>query len=315
MDDDLHRKNDARHAHKSVGCSHLEFRKESVPLTSLKRSALLLVFLAPSLGFMTAPANAQETFLSRWQQRASATQALQPKWIVPVVAPYPTLIQVFRSEFTRQITPAGVHNWNLGTSRGLNLIPFARTEVDVFVPPYFEHGDKTPDGFGDLSFSAKYRLASGNEQHGNYSAAVALVATVPTGSYKNGSVDASLNPYLALGKGFGKVDFVSGVGGTLPTGDTKTLGRTLVTNSYAQYHVAKYLWPELELNTTTWYGSSRDGKVQSFLTPGLMTGRYALHPQNKARRTGAVLGFGFQTAVTQYRTYNHSLIFTGRFLF
>ena len=97
---------------------------------------------------------------------------------------FPTLIQVVRSDFTRQITPAKVHNWNLGTSRGVNLIPFARTEIAVLVPPYIEHGDKTLDGFGDLSFSAKYRLGSGNEHHGNYSAALALVATVPTGSYK-----------------------------------------------------------------------------------------------------------------------------------
>ena len=278
---------------------------------ALSRAFLVALLLA----LLPVASYAQDSFFARWQQRASATQAEQPKWIVPVVAPYPTLIQVFRSDFTRQITPTHVHNWNLGTSRGLNLIPFARTEFDIFVPPYFEHGDKTLDGFGDLSFSAKYRIASGNEQHGNYSAALALVATVPTGRYKNGSTDASLNPYLALGKGFGKLDVVSGVGGTLPTGDTKTLGRTVVTNTYAQYHAAKYLWPELELNTTAWYGSTRDGKAQAFLTPGLMTGKYAFHPQDKTIRTGAALGLGFQTALTQYHTYNHSLVFTGRYLF
>ena len=105
------------------------------------------------------------------------------------------------------------------------------------------------------------------------------------------------------------MDFVSGVGGTLPTGDTKTLGRTVVTSSYAQYHVSKYFWPELELNTTAWYSGSHDGKVQSLLTPGLMTGKYAFHPHNKSSRTGAVLGIGFQTAVTQYHTYNHGLSF------
>ncbi len=282
-------------------------------MPQLKHAALLCTgVLTLSLA---AAAHAQDTFFSRWQQRASATQARQPRWMVPAVAPFPTLIQVFRSDFTRQRTPTGVQNWNLGASRGLNVIPFARTEVAVLVPPFFEHGDKTRDGFGDLSFSAKYRFASGNELHGNYAAALSLVATVPTGSYKNGSADAGLNPYLAFGKGFRKVDFVSGIGGTLPTGDTKALGRTVVTNSYAQYHVAKYFWPELELNTTAWYGSSRDGKTQSLLTPGLMTGKYAFRPHDETSRTGAVLGIAFQTAVTHYHTFNHNLVFSGRILF
>ena len=46
-----------------------------------------------------------------------------------------------------------------------------------------------------------------------------------------------------------------------------------------------------------------------------MTSKFALHPQESKSRTGFAAGFGFQTAVTSYHTYNHSLIFTGRFLF
>jgi len=261
------------------------------------------------------PVFAQQTFLERWQARASATQAEQPKWIVPVVSPYPTLIQVFRSDFSRQISSTGVTTWNLGTSRGLNLIPFARTEFDFFVPPFFEHSDKTPNGFGDFSTAAKYRIASGNEQHGNYSVAAIVTASVPTGSYKNGIADASVNPALSAGKGWKQFDAAVTLGGTLPTGDTHSIGRTVTTNAYAQYHVAKYLWPELEVNETAWYGGTRDGKVQTFLTPGMMFGKFALHPDKPARRPGFAAGVAFQTSATHYHTYNHSLIFTGRFLF
>jgi hypothetical protein len=235
--------------------------------------------------------------------------------MVPVISPYPMLIQVLRSDFTRQITPTLVHNWNLDTSRGLNLIPFARTEVDIFTPPFFEHGDKTADGFGDFSVSAKYRIATGNEKHGNYLLSAFVVATVPTGSYKNGATDASINPTLSGGKGFGRFDVMSNVGGTLPTGGTATTGRTVVTNTLGQYHLGKYLWPEVEINSTAWYGGTHDGKVQTFLSPGIMAGKFALHPGDPHSRSALAAGVGFQTAVTSYHAYNHSLIFTGRFLF
>jgi hypothetical protein len=254
-------------------------------------------------------------FFERWQARASETQALQPKWIVPVFSPYPMLIQVFRSDFTRQISPTHATTWNLGTTRGLNLIPFKRTEIDILVPPYFEHDNKTADGFGDFSVIGKYRFLSANEQHGNYLATAQVIATVPTGSYSNGLTDATVTPAILGGKGFGKFDAFTSVGGTLPTGNQKVIGRTLISNSVFQYHVQKYLWPEFELNTSAFYGGSKDGKVQTFATPGLMVGKYALHPKDKTGRAGLAVGVGMQIAATHYHAYNHSLIFTGRYIF
>ncbi len=274
-----------------------------------------LLLLSFAVAASTSTHAQQQNFFSQWQTRASATQALQPKWSVPVLSPYPMLIQVFRSDFTRQISPTHVQTWNLDSSRGLNLIPFARTEVDIYTPPFFEHSDATKDGFGDFSMSAKYRILSANEQHGNYLLSAFVVATFPTGSYKNGATNASINPTLSGGKGFGRFDVITNLGGTLPTGNTATTGRTITSNTAAQYHLGKYLWPELEINSTAWYGGTHDGKVQTFLTPGIMTSKFALHPQESKSRTGFAAGFGFQTAVTSYHTYNHSLIFTGRFLF
>lgn len=285
----------------------------SFPVSNLSRRVFVLLFIGTLSDF--SDAHAQQNFFSRWEARASATQALQPKWAVPVLSPYPMLIQVFRSDFTRQISSTHVETWNLGSSRGLNLIPFARTEVDIFTPPFFEHSDTTPNGFGDLSMSAKYRILSANELHGNYLLSALVIATVPTGSYKNGAPNASINPTLSGGKGFGRFDVIANLGGTLPTGNTNTTGRTITINTAAQYHLSKYLWPELEINSTAWHGGTHDGKTQTFLTPGIMASRFALHPSEPPSRTGLAAGFGFQTAVTSYHTYNHSLIFTGRFLF
>lgn len=273
---------------------------------------------APAPAPMSGPATysaGSVSFFERWQARASATQALQPKWMVPVVSPYPMLIQVFRADFTRQISPTHATTWNLGTSRGLNLIPFARTEVDILVPPFFEHDTKTFDGFGDFSVTGKYRLLSANEKSGNYLLTAQLTATVPTGSYSNGATDAVVTPSISGGKGFGKFDGFVSVGGGLPTGNVKSIGRTIATNSVLQYHAQRYLWPQLEINSTAYYGGTKDGKVQTFLTPGLMLGKYAIHRKDETSRLGMAAGAGIQTVATKYRTYNHSLIFTARFLF
>jgi opacity protein-like surface antigen len=236
--------------------------------------------------------------------------------MVPVVSPYPMLIQVFRSDFSRQISSTHVTTWNLGTSRGLNLIPVARTEVDILVPPFLVHSDKTPDGFGDVSFTGKYRILSANEKKGNYLLSASLTTAITTGSYKNGATNATITPVITGGKGLGKFDAIIAIGGALPTGNTATIGRTLTSNVVFQYHVQKYIWPELEINTTAWYGGSKDGKVQTLLTPGLMLGKYSPWAKgDPTTRLGFAAGAGLQTSVTTYRTYNHNLVFTGRILF
>ncbi len=268
---------------------------------------------APTSTAATSPSPGN--FFERWQARVTRIQSQQPRWMVPAVSAYPMLIQVMRADFTRQISPTGARTWNLDASRGLNLIPFNRTEFDILLPPYLEHSDKTLDGFGDMSFQGKYRILSANEKHGNYLLSAQLVGVIPTGSHKNGATDASINPTVNGGKGWGRFDVIANLGATLPTGNAATIGRTLTTGTVAQYHVGKYLWPELEINSTRFYGSARDGKIQTFLTPGLVVGKFAFNPHNPRARSGFVGGFGFQTAATTYHTYNHSLVFTGRYIF
>ena len=272
-----------------------------------------LALLAAGAG-ATLPA--QDNFFSKWEKRASQTQSKQPSWSVPLVAPYPMLIQVFRADFTRQVTPTLTDTWNYGGSRGLNLIPGFNSEFDFYYPPYIQHNVKTAkDGFGDVGFLYKYRILSANEKNGNYMVSAQLTATIPTGSYSNGSTDASVSPTLLTGKGFGHFDVISCAGGTLPTGDTVKLGRTVAWNTTAQYRIHKYFWPEIEDNATFFFGGKNDGKMQNFLTPGITFSKFKFHPKDAKSRPAIAFGGGEQIATSHLHTYNHNLVFTARLLF
>jgi hypothetical protein len=272
-----------------------------------------------SLLLLTAGAattlHAQDNFFSQWEKRASQQQSTQPSWSVPLVSPYPMLIQVFRADFTRQVTPALTDTWNYGASRGLNLIPGFNSEFDFYYPPYIQHNSKAEDGFGDVSFLYKYRFFSRNEKNGNAMVSAQLVASIPTGSYSNGSTDASVSPTLLAGKGFGKFDVVSCLGGTLPTGDTATLGRTVVWNTTAQYKIHRFFWPEIEDNATYFHGGKNDGKMQNFLTAGATFSKFKFHPEDPTSRPAIAFGAGEQIATSHLHTYNHNLVLTARLLF
>jgi len=103
------------------------------------------------------------------------------------------------------------------------------------------HGDGTADGFGDVAFLAKYRVLSANELHGNYILSGALGFSFSTGSYKNGSTTAVLTPAVLGGKGFGRFDVFSSLGGGLPTSNGAVNGRTLQSNTVMQYRSADTL--------------------------------------------------------------------------
>ena len=279
----------------------------------MQKKMMTLLALISGIG---ANLSAQDNFFSQWQQRTSRTQSNQPLWSVPVVAPYPMLIQVFRADFTRQVTPAKTDTWNYGGSRGLNLIPGFNSEFDVYYPPYIQHNSQgAKDGFGDTAFLYKYRIFSRNESKGNAMVSAQLGATIPTGSYSNGSTDASVSPTLLTGKGFGKFDVLSCAGGTLPTGDTVKLGRTVAWNTVAQYHIHKSFWPEIEDNATYFFGGKNDGKMQNFLTPGIMLGKFKFRPEDPGSRPAMAFGGAEQIATSHFHTYNHNLVFTARLLF
>jgi hypothetical protein len=92
--------------------------------------------------------------------------------------------------------------------------------------------------------------------------------------------------------------------------DADKIGHAIAFNNAFQYHASKHLWPEVELNSTFWSGGDQDGKKQTFVTPGLVIGRFPIH-----NRVALTIGAGFQIALTQYHNYNHAAICTIRMPF
>ena len=251
-----------------------------------------------------------QSLTGNWLSRVSKTQAEQPHWMTPVATVTPRLEQEFRFDVFHQVTPTGDIT-NLDGGKGLELIPSRHTELLLNLPPYLLHENpKTADGPGDVSFTLKYRFLARNEEHGNTILTGFLAGSIPTGTYKNGSSSSIVTPTLAAGKGWGKFDVQSTLGGTLPVNSVNVLGRTIVSNSAFQLHAIKQLWPEAEINSTFWEGGSNDGKKQTFLTPGVIFGRFPIH-----RRLALAAGAGFQIATTHYHQYNHAFIATIRMPF
>lgn len=241
--------------------------------------------------------------------RASATQAEQPHWVTPLVTVTPRLEQELRTDFLSQPQTNHTRLWNYGNGKGLEIIPARRIELIFNVPPYLQHNSSAKDGFGDVSFLLKYRVFARNEEHGNSIFTIFIGGTYPTGSYLNGARNATVTPTLAGGKGFGNFDLQSTIGATLPTTGGNTAGRPIAWNSTLQYHKDAHWWPEVESNFTYYKGGDNDGRIQNFVTPGIVT-RYRLH-----NRIGVTLGAGIQLATSSYHSYNHGVVATARMPF
>jgi hypothetical protein len=251
-----------------------------------------------------------ESWTGRWLTRVSATQAAQPHWMTPLATVTPRLEQEFRFDALHEVTPSG-NITNVDGGKGLELIPSRRIELLLNAPPYlFHENPRTPNGPGDVSFTVKYRFFSRNEEHGNTILTGFLAGSIPTGTDKNGSPSAIVTPTLAGGKGWGIFDVQSTLAGSLPVNSVNIVGRTIASNTAFQIHVLKRLWPEAEINSTFWMGGTNDGKKQTFLTPGLIFGRFPIH-----HRVAFVAGAGFQIAATHYHQYNHAITATIRMPF
>lgn len=266
------------------------------------------------LGGSTLCAAQSEGFFARWEDRVRDTLAQQPAWPIPLVTASSGLLQVARTDFVRQIAPARTDTWIYDNGKGVSLVPWYKVEFDVLAPPYIQHNSAAKDGGGDFSMLLKYRLKAGDASRGNYSVSFSVAGSLPTGSYKNGSLAATITPTVCAGKGFGKFDVQSTLGAVLPAGDTTKLGRVVVWNTVTQYHASKFLWPEIESNATFYHGGSNDGRRQNFITPGLMVSKFKLQSDPRSR-LALVFGGGMQIATTQFHTYNHGLVLSARMLF
>jgi hypothetical protein len=262
------------------------------------------------------------SFIASYQARVSATQAEQPHWVTPLVTVTPRLEQEIRTDFLHQYNTKRYALWNYGNGKGLELIPERHTEIIVNIPPFFDRSNGQKDGFGDISFLAKGRIFSRNEEHGNAIVTAFLGASIPTGKNGNGSCCAVVTPTLAMGKGFGRFALTTTAGGSLPVTNSVGLGHTITWNNAAQYRIAKsgvarFFWPEFESNSSFYKGGANDGKTSTFGTPGIIIGRIPLVHDAKGApgRLGLTFGVGQQIALTHFHTYNHSTVITVRLPF
>jgi hypothetical protein len=276
---------------------------------------LLLTALTPLRAQDAASDSSSGTdIFSKWLGMVSKTQAEQPHWVTPLVTITPRLEQEYRYDQSFQATAGGNRLTSYGGGKGLEIIPAEPVEIILGEPAWQAHKEsKDRDGFADESFLLKYRLLSANEENGNYILTAFFGATVPTGSLDNTSDRYTFTPTIAGGKGWGRFDFQSTLGLSLPTDhgtDPTGPGTPLAFNTAFQYKVGTVIWPELEANYTYYPDGEHEGKEQLFLTPGLLFGRFPIW-----QRLAMTTGLGYQLAVTKKPLYYNNFLVTVRFPF
>ncbi len=239
--------------------------------------------------------------------------ALQPSWPTPVVEADPRLTQYYRFAFSNQYTAAGTQTVGLGNARGGGIVAWNRVEIDLLPPGYIQHNSTAPDGFGDTAVAGKFRIASGNAEHGNFILTALLNHTFAS-SPRNGAATDCWTPTLAGGVGFlHNFDVESSLGGAMPAGKIATQGRTIVWNSLVHDHISPHVFLELENNATFYFAGAHDGKMQNFVTPAAF---YILKRKEwKPTHPFLVFTSGMQIATSGFHTYNHNWISEMRVLF
>jgi hypothetical protein len=282
----------------------------------LRKFALSVAVLV--LAFSSKVSLSQDGFLADWFDMVSKTQAEQPHWITPLATTTLRLEQEFRYDIQWQTHNSCVTTDNYGVSKGLEIIPAKNLEVILAVPPYIVNNPDSPhDGFGDWQFLVKYRVAAGNEEHGNYILTAFYQMSFPTGQYQEGALSPIITPTIAYGKGYKNFDVQGTLGFSLPTGNVSEMGHNLLWNNTFQYRILRKIWPEVEVNLNQYRGgngsvvpTAHPGKTLVYLTPGLVLGRF-----NLWHRLAFTAGGGFEIATTSFHPTNHVPILSIRFPF
>jgi hypothetical protein len=294
------------------------YDKSSCAKVSLRRftrkTALFVVVAAMCLSRANNLA-AQDSFAQQFASHNSAMTRVQPSFVTTLVEVDPRLIQYARLAVSHQYAPTGSETVNFGNSRGAGIIFANRFQFDFSPPPYIQHQQPgVQDGFGDTSMLVKYRMVSGNSQHGNFILTSVLSHTFATGSYKNSAATDSFGPTLAGAIGIRKNFAVeTTIGGTLPTGKIAVQGRSIAWNVQVQAHTTPHFWLATENNATLYVGGPHDGMMQNFVTPEAF---YILRRKDwKPVHPFWVFDGGMQIATSRFHSYNHNLIAEVRLLF
>ncbi|PYX01300.1 MAG: hypothetical protein DMG86_10445 [Acidobacteria bacterium] len=194
----------------------------------------------------------QDDWVHRWLRIVDQVRASQPHSVAPLITTHVLLVQQYRFDSSWQTNSNGAQLDNYGNSRGLEIIPNRRLEVQVAPPPYIVHSDNTADGFGDVSIFTKFRAFSAPEGKGDYFVGLFFGASFPSGSRPNGTGHTVLSPMLALSKGWGRFTIQNTFSGSLPASGADVLGRAFLWNTAFQYGIKGKIWPMIEQNSTFW---------------------------------------------------------------
>ena len=252
----------------------------------------------------------QDNWINKWLRTVDKVRAQQPHYTAPLVTTHVLLVQQYRYDSSWQTNSDGTATDNYGNSRGLEIIPNSRTEIQIAPPPYIVHSNNVPNGAGDISMFFKFRAVSSPEGEGDYFAGVFLGASFPNGSAPNGAGHTVLSPMLALAKGWGSFSIQNTLSGSLPSSGAKTLGRAFLWNTAFEYSIRGKIWPMLEQNSAFFFDGPDSGKQETFLTPGVVFGMFRV-----GERLHFGIGGGVQIAATQFHTYGHRWIWTVRLPF
>lgn len=266
-----------------------------------------------NLAQQVIPSKSDNGIIGRWLRMVTEIQSEQPGWVTPLVTVTPRLEQELRYDQFWESMPKGAWLDSYGGGKGLELIPMQNVEVILGIPAYQVHSSrKEANGFADWPLLFKYRILSGNAEHGDYILTAFLGFTFPTGNNNNTAHYETTTPTLAFGKGFGNFDFQSTVGMSFPTigGPHRGPGTPILWNTAFQYRLDRFFWPEVEFNYTYWPNGTNRDKSQLFVTPGVVVGRIPIHG-----RLGLTVGVGCQVAVTDKPTYYRNVILSARLPF
>jgi hypothetical protein len=269
--------------------------------------------LAAAFACSSCVASAQQSFYERLRSNNASMTALQPTWMGPLIQSDGRLGQAIRFSVSNS-TISGAHPLNYGNGKGIAMVVDRRFQIDLDPPAYFRnHSSTMKDGFGNAGTQVKYRIASGNAQHGNYAVSAVLYHAFAPRVYQNLLLTSFYVPSIAAGKAFGRFAVLENVGGFLPTSKIAQQGRGIEWNSTAQMHVSKYAWVDVEDNATFFRAGPFDGKTQNFITPAAF---YMIRRKEwKPEQASVVFATGMQIATSNFHYYNHNLVTEMRVIF
>ena len=250
--------------------------------------------------------SAQQSFYQQIRLHNVAMADVQPTWMTPLFQSDARLGQALRISVSNS-TMAGNHVLDYGNGRGISMIVGRRIQVDLNPPSFFRnHSSSAPDGFGNAATQVKYRIVSGNAEHGNFAVSAVLFHAFAPRIHQNVLETSYYAPYINVGKGIGRFAVISNVGGFLPTGKINLQGRAVEWNTTAQFHATANTWFDIENQTAFFHAGPFDGKTQSFITPAAYVSirRKSWKPEHAY----FVLASGEQVAMTRFSLWNHNVV-------